>query len=110
MSEEDLSQEVSQEAPEADVSSPAQDSPQEAAPQQEQVDYWGHFKGLPEFSGKDDRDIAAHLYQTMERERAASQQLTQYQQVLPYAQEWMANRREFEAWRQSQQEQQKPVE
>lgn len=110
MSEEDLSQEVPQEAPAADVSSPAQEPAQEAAPQQEQVDYWGHFKGLPEFSGKDDRDIAAHLYQTMERERAASQQLTQYQQVLPYAQEWMANRREFEAWRQSQQEQQKPVE
>ncbi len=104
MSEEDQGfVEESQEVPEVSQS----EAPQQEAPQAEQqADYWSHFKSLPDFQGKEDRDIAAHLYQTMERERAASQALAQYQQVLPYAQDYMANRKEFDAWRNSQRQSQ----
>lgn len=66
---------------------------------------WEAFKRLPEFQGADDRAIAARLYNAMEREKAASRALAQYQQVVPYAQEYLANRRDFEAWRKSQSQQ-----
>lgn len=87
----------------ADTSSPGY-APQQAAPQQEQV--WSHFRNLPEFQGQDDRSIASYLYQAMQRERAASQRLAQYQSYMPYAQEYINNKPEFEKWRQSQQAQQ----
>ena len=73
----------------------------EAAPQVEaEPNYWDHFKGLPQFEGQSDRDIASHLYQSMEREKSASQALAQYQQVLPYAQDFLANRSDYEKWKQ----------
>lgn len=85
-------------------SAPQQSQPsQQSAPQAQQpVGYWDRFKTLPEFQGQDDRAIAARLYQAMEREKVASKALAQYQQVLPYAQEFLSNRREFEAWKKSQ--------
>lgn len=79
----------------------AQEPTQQAAPPTP----WEAFKRLPEFQGADDRAIAARLYNAMEREKAASRALAQYQQVMPYAQEYLSNRREFEAWRQSQSQQ-----
>ena len=106
MSDEDFQQgDVADSQP---VEGAVQESEPQAAPevQQQTADYWSHFKGLPEFQGKDDRDIAAHLYQTMEREKAASQALARMQQVLPYAQDYMAHRGEFDAWRKAQQQQQ----
>lgn len=82
----------------------AQEPAQQAAPPSP----WEAFKRLPEFNGADDRTIAARLYNAMEREKAASRALAQYQQVLPYAQEYLSNRREFEAWRSSQSQPQHP--
>lgn len=80
----------------------SQGSPQSASQQSQQpMGYWDRFKTLPEFQGQDDRAIASRLYQAMEREKVASQALAQYQQVLPYAQEFLSNRREFEAWKKS---------
>lgn len=87
-------------SPDTSASSPA-GSPQPQSP-------WEAFKRLPDFQGADDRTIAARLYTSMEREKAASRALAQYQQVLPYAQEYLSNRREFESWRQSQAQQQQP--
>jgi hypothetical protein len=78
---------------------------QQAAPNQSQSP-WDAFKRLPEFQGADDRAIAARLYNAMEREKAASHALAQYQQVLPYAQEWLSNRREIEEYRQWKNQQQ----
>jgi hypothetical protein len=63
---------------------------------------WDAFKRLPDFQGQDDRAIAARLYQAMEREKAAAHKLAQYQQILPYAQEYLSYRPEFEQWRQQQ--------
>jgi hypothetical protein len=75
----------------------------ESAPEQQASGTpWEAFKRLPEFQGADDRAIAHRLYSAMEREKAASRALAQYQQVVPYAQEYLSNRREFEAWRKAQ--------
>jgi hypothetical protein len=63
---------------------------------------WGSFRQLPEFQGQDDRSIASYLYQAMQRERVAQQKLAQYQQYIPYAQEYLAHRPEFEKWKSSQ--------
>ena len=103
----DLSQ---SEAPEATQDTSGQvDSPQgienEPVQQASPSTPWEAFKRLPEFQGADDRAIAARLYNAMEREKAASRALAQYQQVVPYAQEYLANRRDFEAWRKSQSQQ-----
>lgn len=82
------------------------ESPEAIAPQAaEQPNYWNNFKQLPQFEGQSDRDIASHLYQSMEREKSASQALAQYQQVLPYAQEFLSNRNDYERWKQEQQSQ-----
>lgn len=79
----------------------------EAASQPEaEPNYWEHFKGLPQFEGQSDRDIASHLYQSMEREKSASQALAQYQQVLPYAQDFLANRADYEKWKEQAAQQQ----
>ena len=66
------------------------------------------FKQLPQFQGQDDQAIAAGLYQSMQREQAASNALRQYQQVMPVAQEYLANRQEYEAWKQGQSQQKQP--
>lgn len=67
---------------------------------------WDNFKSLPEFQGQDDRAIAARLYQTMQREQAASRALQQYQQVMPIAQDYLSNRPEFEKWKAAQKQSQ----
>lgn len=78
------------ETQEAPVEAPVESSP------------WDSFKTLPEFEGQDDKAIASHLYQAMQREQAASRALQQYQQVMPVAQEYLANRSAFEEWRKAQ--------
>ena len=82
-----------------EASSPVE-SHRQSQPQQDNV--WSNFKQLPEFQGQDDRAIASYLYQAMQRERAAQHKLAQYQQYIPYAQEYLAHRPEFEKWKSSQ--------
>ena len=65
---------------------------------------WDSFKQLPQFQGQDDRAIASHLYQSMQREQAASRALQQYQQIMPITQEYLSHRPEFEKWRAAQQQ------
>lgn len=89
-------------------SHPQQSSQPSMGQTQQPAGYWDRFKSLPEFQGQDDRAIATRLYQAMEREKVASKALAQYQQVLPYAQEFLSNRREFEAWKKSQAQAQAP--
>lgn len=94
-----------QSAPEArETSAPADVSPQ---PSQAPVSPYEAFKRLPEFQGADDRAIATRLYQAMEREKASARALAQYQQILPYAQEYLTHRRDFDSWRKQQAEAQR---
>lgn len=94
-------------APAPETSTPQTPAP--AAPAQQSV--WDAFKALPDFRGADDVAIARRLYASMEREKAATQALAQYQQYIPYAQQYLQNRDQFEAWQasQRQQPQQQPV-
>ena len=66
------------------------------------------FKALPDFQGQDDLTIARNLYQSYNGYRDAQRALQQYQQVVPYAQEYLRNQAEFEKWRQAQAEASKP--
>lgn len=84
---------------------------QEPAPESDSVaqgSVWDAFKQLPQFQGQQDADIAAALYQSMQREQSASRALAQYQQVIPLASEYMTNRELFEQWKASQQQAQQP--
>lgn len=103
---EELAMDVS-EAPEVSVAEPSQESP-DAAPSQsavaepQQQNVWSAFKALPDFRDADDRAIAQSLYQSYEREKAATKKLSQYQELIPYAQEYLQHREPFEQWLQSQ--------
>lgn len=90
-------------APEAVESAhePVEQSSPDYSGQQAQPTPWDAFKRLPEFQGADDRAIAARLYNAMEREKAASHKLAQYQQLLPYAQEYIHHRKDFDEYRQN---------
>ena len=90
-------------APEASASS-APSTPETApaaaaAPAQQTV--WDAFRALPDFKGQDDTAIARRLYASMEREKAATQALAQYQQYIPYAQQYLQNREPFEQFQQN---------
>lgn len=92
------------------ASAPEATTPEAAAPAaQTQPSVWDAFKNLPDFKGADDVSIARRLYASMEREKAATQALAQYQQYIPYAQQYLQNRDQFEAWQASQRQQQQPV-
>lgn len=108
MSEEVLEQEPQSEgfeAPEAPEPSAAEVAP---SPQQQPHEEYGFsnpyeaFKSLPDFEGQDDLTIARNLYGAYNGLQEAQRQLTQYQQVVPYAQEYLQNRQAFEDWRKAQ--------
>jgi hypothetical protein len=78
--------------------------PQGAATEQQVgvPELWGAFKSLPQFRGQDDRAVAAGLYEALQREQAASRALQQYQQIIPFASEYLQHREPFEQWRKTQ--------
>lgn len=113
-----MSEEQVQDSPVQESSAPVESAPVEttttesvdAPPQQEQQSVWDAFKGLPEFEGQDDTTIARSLYESMEREKSATRNLQQYQQLIPYAQEYMEHKEAFDQWRNGQtQPQQAPA-
>jgi hypothetical protein len=114
MSDEAIVDDVVDSAPEA---APETESPQQSAPEPASeptappsVGVYEAFRSLPQFSGRDDREIAQSLYAAMEREQAATKALAQYRQAMPVVQEYMQNRPEFEKWQASlRQPQQQPV-
>jgi hypothetical protein len=87
----------------AEATSPAAAAAPAASPQRS---VWDAFKALPDFKDADDTTIARRLYASMEREKAATARLAQYQQYLPYAQQYLQNREPFEQWLASQRGQQ----
>ena len=100
-------EDIIDDAPEVD------DSPEQEAPEVEQAEVesepepqanpeqsiWSAFRTLPDFQGvDDDREIATRLYQALEREKQASHALAQYQAFMPYTQEYLANRPDYQRW------------
>lgn len=60
------------------------------------------FKALPDFQGQDDLAIAQNLYRAHNGYQEAQRQLQQYQQVVPYANEYLRNETAFRQWQQEQ--------
>lgn len=65
---------------------------------QEIVNHYAPFKSLPQFAGQSDQQIAFSLYETMQREKAVSTALQQYQQIIPFASEYLSNKEQYEQW------------
>jgi len=84
--------------------SPPQSSSPDGGYQRESA--FDAFKSLPEFQGQDDVAIAQNLYQSMQQRQMAEHALRQYQEVMPYATEYLKNQQAFQEWRKSQQAQQ----
>ena len=105
MSEEVIQNDVQTEAP---VSAPVDTAAPQSAPAQDFSSPYEAFKHLPEFQGQDDLAIAQNLYRAFNGYGETQRQLQQYQQVVPYAQEYLKNQRDFEAWRKSQAEAAQP--
>jgi len=59
------------------------------------------FSALPEFEGQDDLTIARNLYGAYNGYQESQRQLQQYQQVVPYAQEYLQNKQAFTEWQRS---------
>jgi hypothetical protein len=101
----EVAEEVSAAPVESEQAEAAAVASAEAAPVQEQgysvTDLWGAFKSLPQFQGHDDRAVAAGLYESLQREQAASRALQQYQQIIPFASDYLSNREAFEQWKSS---------
>ena len=77
----------------------------EAAPAQDYAGFqspYEAFKALPDFQGQDDLTIARNLYSAYAGNGEAQRQLQQYQQVVPYANEYLQNRNSYLKWQQEQ--------
>lgn len=108
MSEEVIQNDVQTEAP---VSAPVDTAAPQSAPSQSAPEFdspYSAFRHLPEFAGQDDLAIAQNLYRAFNGYGETQRQLQQYQQVVPYAQEYLKNQRDFEAWKKSQAEAAQP--
>ena len=66
------------------------------------------FRHLPDFAGQDDLAIAQNLYRSYSGFQEAQRQLQQYQQIVPYAQEFLQNKSAYEQWKQAQAEASRP--
>jgi len=101
-----------QDAPVADTSyeAPAESTPSSESSSPGFDTPYSAFRHLPDFQGQDDLSIAQNLYRAYNGYGETQRQLQQYQSVVPYAQEYLRNQREFETWKKSQAEAAKPKE
>lgn len=102
MSDEDIQAGSDEQVVSSESHATASTTAPEASPAQQDV--WSSFRALPDFKGQDDSAIAGRLYASLEREKAATKALQQYQQLIPYAQEYLEHRPEFEQWRSARQQ------
>ncbi len=70
------------------------------------------FRHLPEFAGQDDLAIAQDLYRSKQGYLESQRVLSQYQNLIPQANEYLRNKSEYEKWQAAQREaaQPKPAE
>ena len=86
----------------------APSAPVDTAPQSEAPASGGFsspyeaFRHLPDFQGQDDLTIARNLYSAYSGVGEAQRQLQQYQQVVPYATEYLQNRQAYLKWQEEQ--------
>jgi hypothetical protein len=97
-------QEIDQSAPVADAApeAPVTNSTPEGVSGSGFETPWSAFKALPDFQGQDDLTIARNLYSAYSGINEAQRQLAQYQQVVPYATEYLQNRQAYLKWQEEQ--------
>lgn len=98
MSEEEV---LSSDTPDVPESQPAPQEPVQATGGGFSTPYEA-FKALPDFQGQDDLTIARNLYQAYKGAGEYQRQLHQYQQVVPYATEYLQNRQAYLKWQEEQ--------
>jgi len=106
MSEESLADiPVAEETQAPEAVAPEASAPEQAVEQNQgfQSPYQA-FSALPEFEGQDDLTIARNLYGAYNGFQESQRQLQQYQQVVPYAQEYLQNKQAFTDWQKSKSE------
>lgn len=87
---------------------PVAEAPEVQAPEAPQAESQGFstpyeaFRHLPDFQGQDDLTIARNLYQAYQGAGEYQRQLQQYQQVVPYATEYLQNRNAYLKWQEEQ--------
>lgn len=109
-----MSEEIQDESPVAEA--PVSEAPiggdaQPSAPSDSGSDFatpYEAFRHLPDFAGQDDLAIAQNLYRSYSGFQEAQRQLQQYQQIVPYAQEFLQNKSAYEQWKQAQAEASRP--
>lgn len=77
----------------------AEEQPEVEEAQAQPASPWESFRGVPAFQGKSDEEIAAGLYQTLQREQQLQHQLRQFQSIVPVASEYLTNRELYEQWK-----------
>jgi hypothetical protein len=106
-----MSDEIVNEAPVAEAPAPEASAPVEQQSQGFSTPYEA-FRHLPEFAGQDDLSIAQDLYRSKQGYLESQRVLSQYQNLIPQANEYLRNKAEYEKWQAAQREaaQPKPAE
>ena len=108
-----MSDEIVNEAPVAEAAPPEVSSVVESSqPAQGFSTPYEAFRHLPEYSGQDDLAIAQDLYRSKQGYLESQRVLSQYQNLIPQANEYLRNKAEYEKWQAAQREaaQPKPAE
>jgi hypothetical protein len=106
-----MSDEIVNEAPVSEAPATEASAPVEQQSQGFSTPYEA-FRHLPEFAGQDDLAIAQDLYRSKQGYLESQRVLSQYQNLIPQANEYLRNKAEYEKWQAAQREaaQPKPAE
>jgi hypothetical protein len=106
-----MADEIVNDAPVAEAPAPEASAPVEQQSQGFSTPYEA-FRHLPEFAGQDDLAIAQDLYRSKQGYLESQRVLSQYQNLIPQANEYLRNKAEYEKWQAAQREaaQPKPAE
>lgn len=104
----ELAPEVDQSTAVADAAPPQGSAPEAASQPVGNQQHGGFdspfsaFKALPQFQGQDDLTIARNLYSAYTGHEEANRRLAQFQNVIPYATEYLRNADQFRKWQEEQ--------
>lgn len=107
-----MADEILNDAPVAEASPEVSQAPEQQSQPAGFSTPYEAFRHLPEYSGQDDLSIAQDLYRSKQGFLESQRVLSQYQNLIPQANEYLRNKSEYEKWQAAQREaaQPKPAE
>lgn len=102
-----MADEIVNDAPVAEAPAPEASAPVEQQSQGFSTPYEA-FRHLPEYQGADDLAIAQDLYRAKQGYLESQRVLSQYQNLIPQANEYLRNKAEYERWQAAQREASQP--